>query len=89
MRITLELELDADFDGEDNAKLLSIAFPGQSQNLMQFMSEEEVEQARLTAMYHYEQELLRKAAEIAERREMAGDIRREQLRDDRLTGDVL
>ena len=89
MRITLELELDADFDGEDNAKLLSIAFPGQSQNLMQFMSEEEVEQARLTAMYHYEQELLRKAAEIAERREMAGDFRREQLRDDRLTGDVL
>jgi len=89
MRITLELELDADFDGEDNAKLLSIAFPGQSQNLMQFMSEEEVEQARLTAMYHYEQELLRKAAEIAERRQVAGDIRREQLRDDRLTGDVL
>ena len=89
MRITLELELDADFDGEDNAKLLSIAFPGQSQNLMQFMSEEEVEQARLSAMYHYEQELLRKAAEIAERRQVAGDIRREQLRDDRLTGDVL
>ena len=89
MRITLELELDADFDGEDNAKLLSIAFPGQSQNLMQFMSEEEVEQARLTAMYHYEQELLRKAAEIAERRQVAGDARRERLRDDRLTGDVL
>ena len=89
MRITLELELDADFDGEDNAKLLSIAFPGQSQNLMQFMSEEEVEQARLTAMYHYEQELLRKAAEIAERREMAGDARRERLRDDKITGGVL
>ena len=88
MRITLELELDADFDGEDNAKLLSIAFPGQSQNLMQFMSEEEVEQARLTAMYHYEQELLRKAAEIAERRQVAGDIRREQLRDDKMTGDA-
>ena len=89
MRITLELELDADFDGEDNAKLLSIAFPGQSQNLMQFMSEEEVEQARLSAMYHYEQELLRKAAEIAERRQVAGDARRERLRDDRLAGDVL
>ena len=89
MRITLELELDADFDGEDNAKLLSIAFPGQSQNLMQFMSEEEVEQARLSAMYHYEQELLRKAAEIAERRQVAGDARRERLRDDKITGGVL
>ena len=89
MRIPVELEMVADFDGEDGGKLRALTFPGQSQNLMQFMRPYEIEQARLSAMYHYEQKSLCKAAAIAERREIAGDARRERMRDDRLTGDVL
>jgi hypothetical protein len=88
MRIPVELELEADFDSEDNGKLRALTFPGQSQNLMQFMRPYEVEQARLSAMYHYEQGLLSKAAAIAERREMAGDIRRERVRDEKLIGQM-
>jgi hypothetical protein len=86
MLIPVELMLEADFDSEDNGKLRALTFPGQSQNLMQFMRPYEVEQARLSAMYHYEQGLLSKAAEIAEKREMAGDYRREQARVEKLMG---
>ena len=88
MRIPVELEMVADFDGEDGGKLRALTFPGQSQNLMQFMRPYEIEQARLSAMYHYEQATLIMAAAIRERREMAGDARRERLRDDKMTGDA-
>jgi len=83
MRIPVELEMEADFDASNNASLDGIRFPGQSQNLLQYMSTEEVEQARLAAMAEYERGLREEAAEIAERRQVAGDIRREQLRDER------
>jgi hypothetical protein len=86
MLIPVELMLEADFDGDE---LRALTIPGCTQNLLPELSSEVIEQAQLSAMYHYEQELLRKAAEIAERREMAGDARRERMRDDRLTGDVL
>ena len=86
MLIPVELMLEADFDGDE---LRALTIPGCTQNLLPELSSEVIEQAQLSAMYHYEQELLRKAAEIAERREMAGDARRERLRDDRLAGDVL
>jgi len=86
MLIPVELMLEADFDGEDNGKLRALTIPGCTQNLLPELSPEVVEQARLSAMYHYEQELLRKAAEIAERRQVAGDARRERLRDDKMTG---
>ena len=86
MLIPVELMLEADFDGDE---LRALTIPGCTQNLLPELSSEVIEQARLSAMYHYEQELLRKAAEIAERREMAGDARRERLRDDKITGGVL
>ena len=89
MLINIGIQVEADFDASNNASLDGVRFPGQSQNLLQYMSAEEVEQARLAAMVEYERELREEAAEIAERREMAGDARRERLRDDRLTGDVL
>ena len=85
MLIPVELMLEADFDGEDSGKLRALTIPGCTQNLLPELSHEVVEQARLSAMYHYEQGLLSKAAEIAERRQVAGDFRREQLRDDKMT----
>jgi len=85
MLIPVELMLEADFDGDE---LRALTIPGFTQNLIPDIAAIEVEQARLSAMYHYEQELLRKAAEIAERRQVAGDARRERLRDDKMTGDA-
>ena len=88
MIINIGIAVEADFDASNNASLDGIRFPGQSQNLLQYMSAEEVEQARLAAMVEYERELREEADTIAERREMAGDARRERLRDDKMTGDA-
>jgi len=81
--INIGIAVEADFDASNNSSLDGIRFPGQSQNLLQYMSAEEVEQARLAAMVEYERELREEADTIAERRQVAGDIRREQLRDER------
>jgi len=87
--INIGIAVEADFDASNNSSLDGIRFPGQSQNLLQYMSAEEVEQARLAAMVEYERELREEADTIAERRQVAGDARRERMRDDKMTRDIL
>jgi len=91
MKITVELDLDATYHERDNGDLLLevLTFPGCNQNLLPFLSVNEQQRAQEALTEQHDTKLILAAQEAAERREMAGDARRERMRDDRLTGDVL
>jgi hypothetical protein len=88
MRITIEVDFEADehVDNNDGVTITALRFPGCQQNLLPYLSP--VEQAKAVAMVSclIEQAAIDKADAIRERREMAGDFRRDQLRDDKLMG---
>lgn len=83
MRLTIELDLDATFyeDNNDNVRLEVLTFPGSNQNIMPYLSQDELTKAQAELENAYEQAAIDKAAAIRERREMAGDFRRELARD--------
>jgi hypothetical protein len=91
MKITVELDLDATFHERDNGDLLLevLTFPGCNQNLLPFLSVNEQQRAQEALREQCDTKLMLASQEAAERREMAGDARRERLRDDRLSGDAL
>lgn len=84
MRITLETDFDATFYERDNGdvKLEMLCFPGSTQNIMPFLSSVEQIKAQAELENAYEQAAIDKATAIRERREMAGDYRRELKRDE-------
>jgi len=88
MRITVEIDLDATFyESDRGVKLEMLCFPGCGQNLMPFMTPNEIERAQEALEEQYDTKLMLKAQEAVERRQVAGDFRREQIRDDKMTGD--
>lgn len=91
MRITIEVDFEVEehIDNNNNVTIRAMRLPDCRQNLMPNLSPQEIARAHQEVEAMIEQATLIMAAAIRERREMAGDIRREQLRDDRLTGDVL
>jgi len=91
MRITIELDLDATYHERDNGDLLLevLTFPGCNQNLLPFLSVNEQQRAQEALREQHDTKLMLAAQEAAERREMAGDFRREQFRDDKMTGDAI
>ena len=100
MKITVELDLDATYHERDNGDLLLevLTFPGCNQNLLPFLSVNEQQRAQEALREQQRaQEALREqhdtklmlaSQEAAERRQVAGDARRERLRDDKMTGDA-
>jgi hypothetical protein len=86
MRITVELDLDATFyESDKGVKLEVLSFPGCGQNLLPFMTPNEIERAQEALEEQHDTKLMLKAQEAAERRQVAGDFRREQIRDDKMT----
>ncbi len=87
MRITVEIDLDATFyESDKGVKLEMLSFPGASQNLLPFMTPNEIERAQEALEEQHDTKLMLKAQEAAERREMAREDRREQIRDDKMAG---
>ena len=91
MRITIELDLDATYHERDNGDLLLevLTFPGCNQNLLPFLSVNEQQRAQEALREQHDTKLMLASQDAAERRQVAGDARRERLRDDKITGGVL
>ena len=91
MRITIELDLDATYHERDNGDLLLevLTFPGCNQNLLPFLSVNEQQRAQEALREQHDTKLMLASQDAAERREMAGDARRERMRDDKMTRDIL
>jgi len=91
MKITVELDLDATYHERDNGDLLLevLTFPGCNQNLLPFLTANEVERAQEALTEQHDTKLMIAARDAAARRQVAGDARRERLRDDKMTGDML
>jgi len=89
MRITLELELEATFYERDNGdvRLEMLCFPGSTHNILPFLSPVESIKAQAELESAVEQAAINRAVAIQERRQMAGDYRREQARDNKVMGD--
>ena len=85
MKITVELDLDATYHERDNGDLLLevLTFPGCNQNLLPFLSVNEQQRAQEALREQHDTKLMLASQDAAERRQVAGDIRREQLRDER------
>ena len=90
MRITIEVEFEVEehIDNNNNVTIRAMRLPGSRQNLMPNLSPQEIARAQQEVEAMIEQATLIMAAAIRERREMAGDARRERLRDDKMTGDL-
>ena len=79
MKITIEVEFDADYDADNG--LQGLYFDKCTQNVQIFLSPEELVQALVKAESEYERQLIAKADEIRERQEIIGDYRRQTARD--------
>lgn len=79
MKITIEVEFDADYDIDSG--LQGLYFDGCTQNVEIFLSPEELVQAQCAAESEYERQLIAKVDAIRERQEIIGDCRRETARD--------
>lgn len=86
MKLTIELEFEATYyeDNNDNVRLEVLRFPNSTHNILPYLSPAEVIRAQKELECAYEQSIIDKAAEIAEKRDMTGDHRRELGRDDML-----
>ena len=91
MRITIEVDFEVEehIDNNNNVTIRAMRLPGSRQNLMPNLSPQEIARAQQEVEAMITQAALIMADAILERRQVAGDARRERLRDDRLTGDVL
>jgi Zn/Cd-binding protein ZinT len=86
MRITVELDLDATFyESDKGVKLEMLCFQGCTQNIMPYLTDNELARAQEALEEQHDTKLMLKAQEAAERRQVAGDFRREQIRDDKMT----
>jgi hypothetical protein len=83
MRITIEVEFEADCNvsGDDKVTLQALRFPGCKQNLLPYLSKVEQVKAQAELESQVEQLAMATADAIRERREMAGDYRREIARE--------
>ena len=91
MKITVELDLDATYHERDNGDLLLevLTFPGCNQNLLPFLTANEIERAQEALTEQHDTKLMLAAQEAAERRAMVGDFKRDQIKDDMLYGRLL
>lgn len=86
MRITVEIEFDVEVYESDNGRVFvqGARFPGCKQNLHPYLSESEKIRLQAELECAVEQAAIDKAVAIRERREMAGDYRREIARDEKI-----
>jgi len=91
MRITIEVDFEVEehIDDNNNVTIRAMSLPDCRQNLMPNLSPQEIARAQQEVEAMIEQATLIMAAAIRERREMAGDARRERMRDDKMTRDIL
>ena len=91
IKLWLEHEYEATYyeDNDGNVRLEVLTRPDSNQNEIPRLTTVDQIKAQAELENAVEQRLIDKAAEIAERRQVAGDARRERLRDDRLTGDAI
>lgn len=83
MKITIEVEFEADchVSGDDKVTLQALRFPGCVQNLLPYLSPVEQVKAQAELECAVENLAMATADAIRERREMAGDYRREIARE--------
>lgn len=81
--LNIELELEPTYyeDNNGNVRLEMLRFPNSTHNVMPFLSQSELVRAQAELENAVEQYVIDKAIAIAERREMAGDYRRELAMD--------
>ena len=91
IKLWLEQEYEATYyeDNNGNVRLEVLTRPDSNQNEIPRLTTVDQIKAQAELENAVEQRLIDKAAEIAERRQVAGDARRERLRDDKITGGVL
>jgi len=91
MRITIEVDFEVEehIDNNNNVTIRAMRLPDCRQNLMPNLSPQEIARAQQEVESMITQAALIMADAILERRQVAGDARRERLRDDKITGGVL
>jgi len=91
MRITIEVDFEVEehIDNNNNVTIRAMRMPDCRQNLMPNLSPQEIARAQQEVESMITQAALIMADAILERRQVAGDARRERLRDDKITGGVL
>lgn len=90
IKLWLEHEYEATYyeDNDGNVRLEVLTRPDSNQNEIPRLTTVDQIKAQAELENAVEQRLIDKAAEIAERRQVAGDARRERMRDDKMTGDA-
>jgi len=90
MRITIEVDFEVEehIDNNNNVTIRAMRLPDCRQNLMPNLSPQEIARAHQEVESMITQAALIMADAILERRQVAGDARRERLRDDKMTGDA-
>ena len=91
MRITIEVDFEVEehIDNNNNVTIRAMRLPDCRQNLMPNLSPQEIARAQQEVESMITQAALIMADAILERRQVAGDARRERLRDDKMTGDAI
>jgi len=91
IKLWLEHEYEATYyeDNDGNVRLEVLTRPDSNQNEMPRLSAEDAIKAQAELECAVEQKLIDRALAIYEKQQMAGDARRERMRDDRLTGDAI
>jgi len=89
IKLWLEHEYEATYyeDNNGNVRLEVLTRPDSNQNEIPRLTTVDQIKAQAELESAVERALIDKAAAIAERREMAGDFRRDRARDDKLAGD--
>jgi len=83
MILTIEIDLDVDYNEscDNQVSLKSACFPGNTQNILQFLSVSEQDNLQQALEDAYQQAAIDKVEALIQRKEMACDNRRDMVRE--------